>query len=263
MLGDDSNDFDIPKLNNVKDYIGEEKSAMEFSAIGFYLSESPLLSRKDELEKNGFISSAQFDSFLTNEEKRFKMAGIVNVVKRRTGKRGRFAFVHLSDLGGIYEGMIFSDELINQKRNLLTAGSIIGMEVAANKQDEGMERISILQIEEINDAIKSIKVGEPRKPFERKESQQKKFKKQEIIENKNTTLIQNQENNVDYISLSKDKNNEIIEVEIENIKEIDSIIEKIKPYKKPFGKKIVVVYNEEKFAIKGMFELDKSFFIKN
>ena len=111
----------LPKLaHTVGDFTLQEKLTNEFEAVGFYLSFHPLNSFKEKLEEAGFVSFRNLEELLEGErEKRFKMAGVVSIVKQRSGARGRFAFVHLSEVSGIFEASIFKDELITKHRESL------------------------------------------------------------------------------------------------------------------------------------------------
>lgn len=149
-----------PKLKPVlSDFTSEEKLLNEFESVGFYLSFHPLLKFKDFLLKNGFTRYIDLEEALlidNEKEKRFKMAGVVSIIKQRSGVRGRFAFLYLSDIEGIFEVSIFKEELITKHRDLLMPGKLIGILVSASKQENGSIRIivnNIFPLEESNFSI--------------------------------------------------------------------------------------------------------------
>lgn len=160
-------EISIPKLKYVsEDFTSSEVLQNEFDAIGFYLSFHPLENFREALHLAGFISYNNLENELGEKEKRFKMAGVVNIVKQRSGARGRFAFVYLSDLSGIFEASIFKDELITKNRDNLIAGKLIGITVSVSKQENGSIRIIINDIFNLNEFIEKAK---PTKEFEKEE----------------------------------------------------------------------------------------------
>jgi hypothetical protein len=84
------------------------------------------------------------------------MAGVVLSSKHRSSVRGRFAYLTISDPFGIYETMIFDEELITSSRDLLEDGSIVAIECLIRK-DVGGARILIKGVSRLEDYIKNVK----------------------------------------------------------------------------------------------------------
>ena len=148
-----------PKLKAVNsDFTKEENLLNEFDAIGFYLSFHPLNAYLERLENAGFTSFRDLESELDGEkEKRFQMAGVVSIVKQRSGARGRFAFVHLSEVSGIFEACIFKDEIITKNRDNLLIGKLVALKVSVSKQiDAGSIRIIINEISTLEEALLKV-----------------------------------------------------------------------------------------------------------
>jgi DNA polymerase III alpha subunit len=149
-----------PKLKTVSsDFTEQEKLMNEFDSVGFYLSFHPLNSYLAKLEAGGFTSFRNLEEALGFErEKRFLMAGVVSLVKQRSGARGRFAFVHLSEVSGIFEASIFKDELITKHREELVVGKLLAIKVSVSRNGEtGSLRIIINDISKLEDALLNVK----------------------------------------------------------------------------------------------------------
>jgi DNA polymerase-3 subunit alpha len=150
-----------PKLKAVAEDFTEQENLMnEFDAIGFYLSFHPLRNYAEKLESGGFINSRDLEGELVGDkEKRFQMAGVVSIVKQRSGARGRFAFVYISDLSGMFEASIFKDELITKHREDLVIGKLLAVKVSASRQlDTGALRIIINEINPLEKALEKITI---------------------------------------------------------------------------------------------------------
>jgi DNA polymerase-3 subunit alpha len=149
----------FPKLKIASEFTAEEKLIHEFDAVGFYLSFHPLTNYIERLENAGFTSFRNLEDALNEErEKRFQMAGVISVIKQRSGARGRFAFIHLSEVSGIFEASIFKDEIITKHRDQLIVGKLIAIKVSVSKQMEtGSLRIIINDISELDEALSKAK----------------------------------------------------------------------------------------------------------
>jgi DNA polymerase-3 subunit alpha len=178
LFGEDL--ISIPKLKQVQeDFTKEENLMNEFEALGFYLSFHPLFSFKEKLAKHGFTNYGEMQENLHDDkEKRFKMAGVVSIIKQRSGPRGRFAFVHLSDTEGIFETAIFKDELISKHRENLVAGKLLAILVSASRQENGGIRIIINDIFPLEEHVNSLETSNetPFKPYAVKSFQKKETK---------------------------------------------------------------------------------------
>lgn len=131
-----------PPLVETTDWSALEKLEHEFSAIGFYLSSHPLSGYAGALESMKVTSSSRFAEKLSSQYKTIRVAGIVTGRKFKASDKGRFAFVQLSDMGGIYEVSIFDETLLTQQRDLLENGKILLITADAKADDSGARLIA-------------------------------------------------------------------------------------------------------------------------
>ena len=151
LFGESEKVLPKPRLVDCNDYSENERLMLEFESFGFYFSGHPLEFFKSGLSGFGVVSSKHLNDVVSTKEIKVKMAGVVVSIKQRSGKRGRFAFLGLSDLDGIYETAIFSDKLISEKRDLLLVGKVILIEAGAVTSDDGgYVRIMVNDIKDIS-----------------------------------------------------------------------------------------------------------------
>lgn len=143
-----------PDLKKVEDWDKIERLKKEFEAFGFFLNEHPLDDSVDDLKKRGVIFSDRTDMGEVGDAFIVKMAGVVASSKHRSGPRGRFAYLTISDHLGIYEAMIFDEALITRARDLLADGSSIMMEAMVRK-DEGGTRILMREVQSLEDFLRT------------------------------------------------------------------------------------------------------------
>ena len=151
FFGDVINDS-RPDLKKVKDCNEMERLQNEFEAFGFFLNKHPLDSIKLDLQKRGVVFSDKLQKDELNDNDIVKMAGVVVSTKHRSGSRGRFAYLNLSDIFMVFEVMIFDENLITEARDLIIDGSRIIIEASIRK-DEGGTRISAKKIIALDDFI--------------------------------------------------------------------------------------------------------------
>ena len=96
-----------PELKKVEDWSKEERLQKEFDAFGFFLNEHPLDDHLLELKKRGVVFSDKIEKDELQDSNLIKMAGVIAGSKHRSGPRGRFAYMTISDPLGIFEAMIF------------------------------------------------------------------------------------------------------------------------------------------------------------
>lgn len=145
LFGGDSNDdlshfAVLKKVEN--DYTNDEKLQYEMDCVGFYLSSHPLENYKKILEDKEIFKSGDLIDIQQGMRKNIKLAGVVTKIVQRFRKTGRFCFVHLSDLDGIYEVAIFDGDLISNARDLLIEGKLVLLEVSASRDDAGLRLIA-------------------------------------------------------------------------------------------------------------------------
>lgn len=145
-----------PALKNVEDWDQDEKLQKEFEAFGFFLNEHPLDRKLEALKKRGVVFSTKIEKGELEDNNLIKIAGVVAASKHRSGSRGRFAYLTMSDPFGIYEVMIFDEEIITQCRDLLVDGSQIMLSCLVRK-DEGGIRILTKEVSKLDDFIEHTK----------------------------------------------------------------------------------------------------------
>ena len=137
LFGGDSEPAQTPPLPVTAEWAMFEQLQNEFEALGFFLSAHPLDAYGSSLEKLGVrpFASVAAGNGNGNGGDRVKLAGIVLGRQERNSKRGRFAFVQMSDQSGIFELTVFS-ELLSQCRELLEVGQALLVEAVAQRDDD-------------------------------------------------------------------------------------------------------------------------------
>ena len=131
-----------PTLEDSEDWSALERLEHEFSAIGFYLTAHPLEGYKTQLNKMGVVSSADLAAKLGSQYRMVKVAGIVTGRKFKVSEKGRFAFIQLSDTGGVFEVSVFNEALIGQNRDHLENGKILLVQAEGKQDEAGMRLIA-------------------------------------------------------------------------------------------------------------------------
>lgn len=143
-----------PPLPKLPEWDMLEKLRHEFDAVGFYLSAHPLDAQRALLKRMGVILSADLNDRL-RERPHYKgqMAGVLlkkaEKVSAKTGNK--YAFLQMSDPSGVFEGMMFSEELA-RTREMLVAGESLMLTVDAEMRDDNM-RVTIQSVQKLNDAM--------------------------------------------------------------------------------------------------------------
>lgn len=147
-----------PQLKQIKDWSPADKLQKEFEAFGFFLNAHPIDAVLSDLRKRGVIFSDKLERDELTDNTLVKMAGIIATSKHRSGTRGRFAYVTISDPFGIFEAMIFDEELITSARDILVDGSSIAIECLI-RRDGGGIRILIQTVKKLADFIKNTEAA--------------------------------------------------------------------------------------------------------
>ena len=126
--GDETTRVNRVKLTSLEEWPVLKKLRNEFEAIGFYLTAHPLDSYGEALIKNGVISSSTLVSELNKKGgmARMDVAGIVSSSRIRVNQRGnKYAFVQMSDQGGIFEVTVFSEVLSSAGDSLIPGEALL------------------------------------------------------------------------------------------------------------------------------------------
>lgn len=186
----------LPELKNFEDWSKKERLIKEFEAFGFFLNEHPLDDIVVELKKRGIIFCDKSDMGEIGDAFIVKMAGVIVSTKHRSGPKGRFAYVTISDPLGIYEAMIFDEALITRSRDLLADGSSVVIEAMIRK-DDGGSRILIREVFALQNFLQEVTMQQNEFEDVKKLPKRKEFKKDsfEKKENQDSTKL-NQNNNL-------------------------------------------------------------------
>ena len=127
----------------------------ERAAIGFFLSAHPLDTYATSLERLSVVTSSDLLAYVQNGGANpVKMAAIYGGRKEKMGKKGRFAFVTLSDAGGSYEAMFFS-EILAATRELLECGKPLLVSMEARLEGEQV-RLNAQHVELLESAVAKV-----------------------------------------------------------------------------------------------------------
>jgi DNA polymerase-3 subunit alpha len=143
-----------PPLPKVQEWDHLEKLRHEFESVGFYLSAHPLDSQRAVLKRMRVMLAHDLRDKLAGTPKYAGfMAGVLlKKSEKVSAKSGnKYAFLQISDPSGVFEGMVFSEELA-KTRGFLNAGESLLLTVEAELKDDQM-RVSIQGIQKLADAL--------------------------------------------------------------------------------------------------------------
>ncbi|MEQ1789053.1 MAG: DNA polymerase III subunit alpha [Rickettsiales bacterium] len=148
--GADESTKHTPKLLAHADWSALEKLGNEFTAIGFYLSAHPLSGYSTAIEMLKVVPSNLLAEKLGEKYSSVKLAGIVMGRKFKSSDKGRFAFITLSDMGGIFEVSVFNEDLLSQQRENIENGNILLINADGKSEEAGVRLIaqSIVPLDE-------------------------------------------------------------------------------------------------------------------
>ncbi len=132
-----------------------ERLAMEFEAVGFYLSGHPLDQYERVLSKLGVKRFTEFEIAAARGATAGRLAGIViSARERRSQKGNKFAFAMFSDMTGQFEAVIFSDTLA-QCRDLLEPGTPVIVSVEAERDGDTL-KMRVQSLEALDKAALNV-----------------------------------------------------------------------------------------------------------
>jgi DNA polymerase-3 subunit alpha len=149
---DEELDTTRPKLATYDEWDFQNKLGAEFEAFGFYLSKHPLEAYNHKLKKLHLTESCDVEARATLKGAKLTVAGVITSKKVRSSKRGKYAFMQLSDRSGLLEFSIFKEELLYKHENILNVGSLVHLKIEARKDDSGYR----VAAEEIHDLAYSL-----------------------------------------------------------------------------------------------------------
>ena len=137
--GEDESAASMPDLPEMKDWNPFDRLRYEFDAVGFYLSAHPLDGRREQLERLGFKSYQKIQEEMASKTAMTANVGAVLIKKQEkfSAKMGKkFAIVQLSDPGGVFEAMMFSDVLARVRDTLVEGDSYAVLMNAERREDQ-------------------------------------------------------------------------------------------------------------------------------
>lgn len=151
LIGITSSDEQILKIT--KQASLDILCAWEFEAIATYMINHPLKQYEAFLAAANVINSKDLKYNLSLGSNFIKIAGVIQKKEARMSGRGRFITIQLSDLTGIYELTIFSEEVLKDYVHLLDIKSVVVAYCDVNK-DEGGVRVTAKSFHAIDSVIK-------------------------------------------------------------------------------------------------------------
>ena len=140
-------------IKNSSNWSSDEMLSKEFEAVGFYISNHPLKDYKEILEQQQVKTFKDFE--LDSDKQSFLAGTIMSIKEKKTAKGNSFGIVKFSDLSKVYELLIFSELLENNRKNLIPGKSFL-LTVIKDKdnQENRFRRISVRKIVSLNDLAK-------------------------------------------------------------------------------------------------------------
>ena len=145
LFGEAVEEASAPQLPEVADWPAADRLAREFEALGFYLSAHPLDGYEAGLSRLG---ATPFAALADNGAARATLAGVVLARRERNSRRGRAAFLQMSDRTAMFEVSVFAECRV-EERELLEPGRMLLVE-AAVQRDGDRTRLSAQRIESLD-----------------------------------------------------------------------------------------------------------------
>jgi len=127
-----NNDENI--LQNVDDWIFEERLAKEFEAVGFFVSDHPLNQFKEIFDNYNVVNFNDFNNSKEIIESNIA-ATLLKIQEKKTQKGNSYAIIKLTDLTSVFELFIFSD-ILELNRDLLVEGNSLLITLIKNTISE-------------------------------------------------------------------------------------------------------------------------------
>jgi len=137
----------------VSNWSNEESLSKEFESVGFYLSSHPLTNYEDALKQ---FKVKTFKDFEISRENESFIAGTVMSIKEKKSSKGNpFAIIKFSDLSKVYELLIFSEMLEQNRKNLIEGKSFL-LTVIKDREnkDNRFRRINVRKIMSLEQIVK-------------------------------------------------------------------------------------------------------------
>ncbi len=142
----------LPRMGILEEWSFTRRLSEEYQAVGFYLSGHPIDEYLPYLEEHkiSIFSTLTQDQLRSTSVK--KIAGVLISKQERKSARGnRFAFLQMSDPGGIFEATVFADSL-ERGREFLETGKILIL-VCEIKWEGEQTKIQIRDLKPIAETV--------------------------------------------------------------------------------------------------------------
>jgi len=146
----------LPAMLVCDEWTPMERMECENEALGFYLSSHPIQGYRKALQRLGVVPSQRFIDRLSTQYAPLKIAGLVSKMKIKSSEKGRFAFVTLSDEGGVFEMTIYKEDILSRYRPMLSEGALIVAQVDGKREEAGA-RLILQSLQPLDEAIASVK----------------------------------------------------------------------------------------------------------
>lgn len=138
LFGDAPDIMAEPEMPDMPPWAVSDQLDEELSAIGFYFSGHPLEQFSSGFERRKIVMSHEIAPKLVGGASTLRLCGIVKKRQERVSQRNnsRFAYVALSDPGGMYEAFVGAD-LLTRCRDMLNTGDMV--EITAKVEESNGE----------------------------------------------------------------------------------------------------------------------------
>jgi DNA polymerase-3 subunit alpha len=140
-----------PKLEEFEEWSEKDKMSCEFESFGYYLSAHPLEKYEGIIGRLGITEACDIDG-IENAISKIQLAGVLLSKKVRSTARGKYAFLQISDLKGIIDLSIFSEDLLYKSNDLLNEGNTLYFRSEVRKDSAGI-RIVAEEVKDMEQAI--------------------------------------------------------------------------------------------------------------
>lgn len=142
-------------LQHAQNFSQQKKLEAEYEALGFHITAHPISEYKSYLRVKKAVPMKVVEHIATNRVKIINIAGLIISKKIRSGKKGKFAFIQLSDDSGVIDASIFDQDLLCKASDILHDGSLVFCRASAIKDSRGL-RIIIEDIKNITDVLSNM-----------------------------------------------------------------------------------------------------------
>ncbi len=154
LFGDDEITEQL-ELPAIAPWLTTDRLTHERDAIGFFLSGHPLDDYVAGLKRIGVVALCDIDAQLRRD---ILIAGMIIKLDIRNSKRGRFAFVTLSDPGGQMEIAVFSDTF-SKYESLLVVGETVVIGASILRDDAEFIRLNATGVYDIDKVLSNAAAG--------------------------------------------------------------------------------------------------------